>query len=200
MLVGGDAGTAAGGRSGVGGKASGGTTAAGGSAAGSTPVAGNPAGGTVGGGGSPTGEGGSSDGGRANGGTAGSPAGGRTGAGGEGPDECGGYLELWKIRQSVLAPGATEPAPGSDPTCFECFMNAGCQRPEGDCSPGNNCLNRHCFCTPQHTVPPTQCLEPDYPDNLCDCLDSCFPAKPSCVSSWRKYMQCIETACTAQCS
>jgi hypothetical protein len=194
---------------GVGGNVSGGMTAAGapigGSAAGSTPIAGNPAGGTVGGGGSnaagsPVGKSGSGGGGRANGGTGGSPEGGGAGEGGEGPDQCGGYLELWKTRQSVLPPGATEPPPGSDPTCFECFMTAGCQRPQGDCSPGGNCLNRHCFCTPKHTVPPTQCLEPDYPDNLCDCLDSCFPAQPSCVAGWRTYMRCIEATCTAQCS
>lgn len=200
MLTG-DAEAAVGGQSGVGGHVSGGgTTAAGGSAAGSAPSAGNPAGGTGDGGASHAGESGSSSGGHANAGNGGGPAGGRAGAGGEGHDECGGYLELWKTRQSVLPPGATKPPPESDPTCFECFMTAGCQRPQGDCSPGSNCLNRHCFCTPTHTVPPTQCLEPDYPDNLCDCLDSCFPTQPSCVSRWRTYMQCIEAACTAQCS
>ncbi|HWA71983.1 MAG TPA: hypothetical protein VG937_06615 [Polyangiaceae bacterium] len=185
----------------TGGRATGGAPT-GGMPTGGTPTGGTPTGGTPTGG-TPTGgtpTGGTPTGGTPTGGTptGGSPTGG-TGNVGNQPNECSGYMNLWKIRQSVLAPLATEPTPGTDPACFECFMEAGCERPSGDCTPGNVCLDRHCFCTPTHTVPPSQCLVTDYPSNLCECVDSCFPAQKACAAQWRSYMKCVESVCTSEC-
>lgn len=103
---------------------------------------------------------------------------------------CDLFQDIWTLRQENLS---NDPELGD--ACFSCVFYTECVRPSTLCNSGSACVERNCLCTSEVTG----CRTDTYPENLCECVESCFEPGSDCVGQWHAHMECVNSSCAASC-